>query len=823
MPLKKSDLYASLWDSADTLRGGMDPSQYKDYVLTMLFVKYVSDKYADSDDFAPAIAIPPGASFADMRAMKGKSDIGDRVNKEVIARLVEANESKLKASDFPDFNDPAKLGEGKDMVDRLTSLIAVFEKPELDFASNRAEDDDLLGDAYEYLMRHFASESGKSKGQFYTPAEVSRVMAQVLGIGQDDTTASTTAYDPTCGSGSLLLKVAAEAGAKITLYGQEKDVTTAGLARMNMILHDFPTATIRAGNTLASPKYTVGERLQRFDYVVANPPFSDKKWRSGMPEDLSRDPFQRFGWGAPPNKQGDYAYLLHIVRSMTDTGKAACILPHGVLFRGNAEDTLRRALVDSGILAGIIGLPPNLFYGTGIPACILVLDKGRGTRPGQTPDEERAVYMIDASRGFAKDGPKNKLRERDVHRIVDAYRTRANIPRYARLVPLAEIANARNDYNLNLPRYIDASAPEDRHDLNAHLRGGLPVADVDALAEYWAVLPGLRQALFRDSRWPGYVELATEDVRAAIAEHPEFVGFRQNTQRTFDAWRDGAVPRMEGFGEGDRPKKLIAELSETLLEAFAKTRLIDPYALYQALMSYWAEAMEDDAYLISAEGWQAPAKPQALDKKSRDAVDFKIGRVKYSADFLPSRLLIAHTFATEQAALDALEAEMATQAQAIGSLTEEHAGEDGLLADATTDAGKLTKASVTARRKVARTEDDAEEEIGLLNEALDTFAKEAYAKTQHKQQSEALMKNVLAQYGELTEAEVKSLVVHDKWLATLRDTLRSELDRVSQTLTSRVEELAERYERPLPELEAEAEALMGRVNVHLEKMGVSWV
>jgi type I restriction enzyme M protein len=238
LAIKKSDLYSSIWASCDELRGGMDASQYKDYVLFMLFIKYVSDKYADYDGFEPPIVIPKGASFKDMVALKGDSDIGNKINTQVIQPLIDAN-TRLARSDFPDFNDPNKLGDGQARVERLGNLIAIFENPALDFSQNRAEHDDILGDAYEYLMRHSATQSGKSKGQFYTPSEVSRVIAKVLGISAENTVAPTTAYDPTCGSGSLLLKVAAEAGKHITLEGQEKDSTTAGLARMNMILHDF--------------------------------------------------------------------------------------------------------------------------------------------------------------------------------------------------------------------------------------------------------------------------------------------------------------------------------------------------------------------------------------------------------------------------------------------------------------------------------------------------------------------------------------------------------------------------------------------------------
>src|SRR5690242_19312680 len=301
MAIKKSELYSSLWKSCDELRGGMDASQYKDYVLVLLFVKYISDKYAGQPN--ALIEVPEGGSFADMIALKGDKEIGDKINK-IIHTLAGANDL-LGVITVADFNDPDKLGKGKEMQDRLSNLVAIFENPALNFRKNRAEGDDLLGDAYEYLMRHFATESGKSKGQFYTPAEVSRIMAQIIGIKGAKTTNDTTVYDPTCGSGSLLLKVGDEASAKVTLYGQEKDAATSGLARMNMILHNNPTALIVQGNTLANPKFKDGESLKTYDYVVANPPFSDKRWSNGI--DLLKDPYERFKhFGVPPGKQGDY-------------------------------------------------------------------------------------------------------------------------------------------------------------------------------------------------------------------------------------------------------------------------------------------------------------------------------------------------------------------------------------------------------------------------------------------------------------------------------------------------------------------------------------
>src|SRR2546421_1569139 len=519
MALKKSELYSSLWQSCDELRGGMDASQYKDYVLVLLFIKYVSDKYV-GQPYAP-ITIPPGASFKDMVALKGKSDIGDQINKRIIAPLIDAN----KLSDFPDFNDATKLGSGKEMVDRLTNLIAIFENRALDFSKNRADGDDILGDAYEYLMRHFATESGKSKGQFYTPAEVSRVIAKVIGINKARSQ-SQTIYDPTCGSGSLLLKAADESRTGVTIYGQEMDNATAALAKMNMILHDNPTAEIWQDNSLSNPYFKLDNgNLKTFDFAVANPPFSSKAWSNGF--NPANDLYQRFADGVPPRKNGDYAFLLHIIRSLKSTGKGAIILPHGVLFRGNAEADIRTNIIRKGYIKGIIGLPPNLFYGTGIPACIIVLDKENAA--GRT-----GIFMIDASKSFVKDGNKNRLRHQDIHKIVDVFNKQIELPNYSRMVSVAEIA--ANDYNLNIPRYIDSTEDEDLHDIAAHLLGGIPNRDIDALDNYWQVFPTLKQQLFAAGQRTGYSQLGVEhvEVKQIIFTHPEFVAYNQAVTALFE-------------------------------------------------------------------------------------------------------------------------------------------------------------------------------------------------------------------------------------------------------------------------------------------------
>ncbi|MFP2898592.1 N-6 DNA methylase [Corallococcus sp. 4LFB] len=820
MPVKKSELYSSLWKSCDELRGGMDASQYKDYVLVLLFVKYVSDKAASQKDYD--IEVPKGGSFADLVALKGDKEIGDKMN-QIISKLAAKNDLK-GVIDVADWNDSDKLGKGRDMVDRLSNLIAIFENPALDFRNNRAEGDDLLGDAYEFLMRHFATESGKSKGQFYTPAEVSRIMAKVIGLGSASNPGQTI-HDPTCGSGSLLIKAHDEAksaaGLDLALYGQEMDNATRALARMNLILHDCATGVVWQDNTLSAPHFKDPKTgaLKTFDFVVANPPFSTKAWTNGF--DPANDPYGRFALGIPPQKNGDYAFLLHILACLKSTGKGAVILPHGVLFRGGAEATIRRELVKRGYLKGIIGLPANLFYGTGIPACILVLDKeGAATRMG--------IFMVDASKGFIKDGNKNRLRAQDIHKIVDAFTRQVDLPRYSRMVPLAEIADPKNDYNLNLPRYIDSSEPEDLQDIDAHLQGGIPDRDLDALDRYWKVFPGVREALFQKAGRPGYSDLkvAVADIKPTIFGHAEFTAWSAQTQKLFARWRGEAAQRLRFIAKGEKPKVLIEELSEGLLATFQEAKLLDSYDVYQHLLDYWAETMQDDVYLIASDGWKEAAKLRPLsddkDKKSKDKPDFEIGRQRLKAELIPVSLLTARYFAEEQAAIEKLESEAAAVIQAMEELAEEHGGEDGLLAEAKNDKDKLTKVSASARLRDIQNDDDAADERKILAGYLALVEKEAAISGQARAEQVALAEKAVSKYGKLTKDEIKILVIDDKWLALLAASVQDEIDRMSHMLARRVRELSERYVTPLPTLAKEVEDFSARVDVHLKKMGAAW-
>ena len=764
MALRKSDLYSSLWKSCDELRGGMDASQYKDYILTLLFVKYVSDKAKANK--TSLIDVPAQGSFADMVALKGDKEIGDKINK-IIARLAEANDLQ-KVIDQADFNDEEKLGKGKEMQDRLTKLVSIFA--DLDFRGSGAEGDDLLGDAYEYLMRHFATESGKSKGQFYTPAEVSRVLAKVLGIGRN-TKQDQTVYDPTCGSGSLLLKVADETPRGITIYGQEKDNATWALSKMNMILHGNEIADIRKGDTITSPQLLNGAQLRTFDFAVANPPFSVKSWSNGLENE-----YGRFEFGRPPEKNGDYAFLLHILRSLKSGGKAAVILPHGVLFRGNAEATIRKALIERGYIKGIIGLPPNLFYGTGIPACVVVLDK-------ENAQARTGIFMIDASRGFMKDGPKNRLRSRDIHKIVDVFNNQTEIDRYSRMVPTSEIADPKNDFNLNIPRYINSSEPEDLQDLHAHLHGGIPERDIDALTFYWEAFPQLRSQLFKSNR-SGYVDLAVEvdEVQRTILDSPEFQKFADGLRDLTVEWFESHRDTLAGINSDTRPNTLIASISDDLLGRFRPVALLDEYDAYEQLMSYWHSIMHDDVFLIMSKGWLAASKPRVAiedkDRKLSETPDLVLGArknaTKLKMDLVPPDLIVGSFFVDDQVRVDDLSAKADAAIEAVEQFVEEHGGDDGLLSDAVNDKGKFVQSLVTDVFQEARATDDVET-MDCAKEAIELLQVEAAAKKAVKEAQAMLDAATLKKYADLSVDEVQSLVLDGKWATAIRNRVANEV------------------------------------------------
>ena len=817
MAIKKSQLYSTLWESCNALRGGMDASQYKDYVLVVLFVKYISDRAKSGDPDLEEI--PEGCTFDDFIALKHKDQIGDEINKKLakLASTFGLDNVFVNA----DFESEDKLGKGKDKVDTITSLIEVFENPNLDFSTNRAGDDDLIGDAYEYLMRNFASQSGKSKGQFYTPAEVSRLMAKIIGI-RDDKSRSITIYDPACGSGSLLLRAMNETarGTAVNLYGQEKDLATINMARMNMILHGMYTADLQHGDTLNVPLHHEGNQLQQFQYVVANPPFSLKKWKKSAKDN---DVYGRWKADAiPPSSKGDYAFLMHIVKSILPDGKGACILPHGVLFRGSvekgdAEAKLRKALVESHIIKGIIGLPANLFYGTGIPACIIIIDKAAAK-------DSKGIFMIDAKDGFYKDGAKNRLREQDIQRIADAWAQEAKLSHFSRLVPYSEIE--KNEYNLNIPRYIQPRSTEIQQDLYAHLHGGLPKSDVDALEALWDVCPSLRVKIFEPHANKGYLQLTTaasRNLAGLIADDASFKAQNQRVLDTFEVWKKYMREDFPTVAQNCIPREKIEAWSKEMLRLFAPCHsLIDSYAVYDELMKYWnEETMQDDLYMVSRDGWKVTVKlPITKNGKNKGKTKKTFDYDELECDLVPVNVLIGHYFAKEAAQIEKAEQMIDAEQVSMEAIAEEFSDsfEDIPFENVN---GNFIKGVRTLIKEGKRNRALYAE----LLEVWEDFDKHAKAMEKQKDVRKDLIKKLTAsvqtKYSQLTEKDIRELVFEDKWMPSLLNRIRSLMESASSEIENNITSLNERYDITLPEIEESVGSHRELVKGFLKEMGIS--
>jgi type I restriction enzyme M protein len=468
--ISQDTINSAVWAACDTFRGTVDPSIYKDYVLTMLFLKYVSDVWQDHyDDYkkqygdhpelieemlkSERFVLPPKANFYALYDARHQPGNGERIDKALHA-IEDANLGKLRDV-FQDISfNSNKLGDEQQKNDILRHLLEDFAKPALNLRPSRVGQLDIIGNTYEFLIKNFASTSGKKAGEFYTPPEVSTLMARLMAPQQGD-----EICDPTCGSGSLLMKcgrlIREQTGTrKYALYGQEAIGSTWALAKMNMFLHGEDNHRIEWGDTLRNPKLLEGKGLKHFDIVVANPPFSLEKWGH---ENAENDPYTRYRRGVPPRTKGDYGFILHMVETMKPkSGRMAVVVPHGVLFRGAAEGRIRKQLIDENLLDVVIGLPEKLFYGTGIPAAVLVFRKTK------TDDK---VLFIDASRDYQDGKNQNFLRESDLQRILDTVATRKSVDKYAFLASPKQIAD--NDYNLNIPRYVDTFEEEPEIDLMA--------------------------------------------------------------------------------------------------------------------------------------------------------------------------------------------------------------------------------------------------------------------------------------------------------------------------------------------------------------------
>ncbi|GAA8697750.1 type I restriction-modification system subunit M [Helicobacter pylori] len=808
MAIKKSELYSSLWAGADSLRGGMDASEYKNYVLNLLFLKYISDK-ARNNTYSE-IEVPQGCFYEDILALEGDKEIGDKLNK-IIAEIAERNDLK-GVIDSVDFNDNTKLGEGKAMIDTLSNLVKIFA--DLSLGAHGALDDDLLGDAYEYLMRHFASESGKSKGQFYTPSEVSLLLSLLLGI-DENTKQDKSIYDPTCGSGSLLLKASSLAGKNgLTIYGQEKDISTTALCKMNMILHNSADADIAKGgsSTLSNPFFIKNGMLQTFDYVVANPPFSLKNWTDGLSIDpkskqVINDSFNRFEDGTPPEKNGDFAFLLHIIKSLKDTGKGAVILPHGMLFRGNAEAQNRKNLLLKGYIKGVIGLAPNLFYGTSIPACVIVLDK-------ENARARKGVFLIDASKDFKKDGNKNRLRDQDVQKMIDTFNAYKEIPYYSKMVSLEEIS--ANDYNLNIPRYI-AAKQESEKDLfaliNSHKASYLPKNEIKAYAPYFQVFKELKNTLFKKSDKEGYYALKTE----SIIQSSEYQTFHASVLNAFD--RLDLFETFNHLEPGFNPKTLIESVCSKVLKEFEKGEILDKYGVYQLFKDYYNEVLQDDWFLLSSNGFLSAKELRELtplkDKNKKanylEEPDFVIQKTYYKSDLIPKNLIKQRFFEKEAKELEVLENALNEKEADFEEFIEEHSSEEGLFYE--------SKINESVLKKELKNATDLEDKK-ILKTALELLeAKNKALKMKNKAHEELELK-AFHQYKNLELDEIKDLIIQDKWLKSLKNALENKILKRINAFTSTLNGIVSSYSNSLLELDKEVKESESKVLEHLKDLGL---
>ena len=876
MALKKSEIYSTLIKCANKLRSnsGIGAESFKNYVLIILFLKYISDRVKSGE--RTMLIIPKGCSFDDIIALKGKKIIGEEINK-IIAKIAEVNELQdvINLTDH-DFCDK-KLGNPDDSSKLISELVAAFQDGGLDFSQNRAADDDLIGDAYEYLMRNFASQAGKDKGQFYTPTEVSRLMALLIGIDQDERP-NVSAYDPTCGSGSLLLRVRAASKHNVSLDGQDIDPANIELSYLNMLIHGCETPDIRVGDTLNRPQHTKqtangSPELCQYDYVVSNPKFSLHNW---MSEAKENDIYGRWNKtiGVPPQQYGDFAFLLHCVRSLKHDGKCAIILPNGVLTRGGEEQRLRKWLVDEQhILSGIIAFPANAFFGTSIAGNVLILDKRR---------VDDGVFFIDASDlGYKDADSKIRLREQDIKRIIDVWRARKDVPHFAHLATYERIKQdgesgegqyqiERNDFALNLSLYVTPVDKEVHQNIEAHLHGGIPVADIDRLEYYWDICPKLRHALFVPLR-DGFVRLKVDKsaISSTINANSDFRHQAQVFSDTLHQWCSAMLPKMRAVGIDNDPKSLIAEWGQMLLDMFLKCpSLVNAYDVYDQLLGYYTESLQDDLYMISRDGWKPVLiLPTKRNAKLTDLV----------CDLLPVDLAIAHFLPELKAQLCEAESKLASIQERI----ESHLDENEDCFDDSLFYGKLNASNLKRKierckahkltekerqiiksmmpllektnkenkarldtmlkqhrhlfpaecakitKKIVNTlltnsdnwEFSTSEQLSAWTDYSDMLEEEAGCKNDIKDLSARIYASVVEVYKTLAPDTVRDIIVREKWLAAIEARIQIEMVNVTHSIAADVTELSKRYEFTLSQLNDSFAKKEADVLNHLKEMG----
>lgn len=820
--MNKQQLAAKIWESANQMRSKIEANEYKDYILGFIFYKYLSDKLVafataegfTDEDFSAVTEddtetvdhfksnlgyfIAHNHLFSTWLDQAGDFDVADvREALSAFSRLIHPNHKRLFDGIFKTLETGlSKLG---DTAAKQTKAISDLLQLIKDIPMDSKQGYDVLGFIYEYLIGMFAANAGKKAGEFYTPHEVSVLMSEVIAHHLKDRK-TIQIYDSTSGSGSLLLNIgqaiAKHMGDKdsIKYYAQELKENTYNLTRMNLVMRGILPGNIvtRNADTLEDdwPYFDEQDPVNSYnplylDAVVSNPPYS-QKWD---PQHKDADPrYARFG--VAPKSKADYAFLLHDLYHLKPNGIMAIVLPHGVLFRGGEEGVIRKQLIENDHLETIIGLPSNIFFGTGIPTVILVLRQKR---------EGSDVLFVDASKGFAKEGKNNKLRACDIKRITDVVIARATVPGFSRLVPKTELQGEANDYNLNIPRYVDSSEPPESWDLYASMFGGIPLSELDALADFWKAFPNLRAALFTLDGTP-YAQPKVDDLSAAVNQHPEVTNFNEAFNRAFDGFKPWLRSELIGKMltlQVPRQEALICDQLFARLTKVGTVPLIDKYQAYQALDDHW-QPIAVDLEILQTEGFGATrvVEPNYVIKK-KDGKDVEV-QDGWKGRILPFYLVqLAH----HKKELDALRKKEAELAEVLAQLDElfESFSDDDKAKDTFNEAGdKFVAAAVAKEAKELEADTqvaaalDPESYEAKIIQAAKVLAKEKSLKAAIKKDAAALHLKTKATIEALSDEQAIALL-ESKWLSPLSDELHRLPGLVMSSLVAKLQALVEKY------------------------------